>query len=376
LLEQVKAGPELAYAYSVKVSNAITSGASDQALPWVEKELAIAEQIGDVREVVVALAYRGFMRCQLGDHAGLHDLHKAFDEALRVGLGDEAETAGSALSEALWAIKGPAAALTTLEETIERSESRGLISQAMHARAETLWMLYDSARWDELLDAGWRVARWSEQTEEITTETSALPCMAQVLAWRQRTGQAQNLCERFLPRAREGQLLQALVPALAVAALVAQIRSKQEEAVALIVELHAICRDSATLRSPHLPTALRILVDAGELDRAENFAGGIEVTAARDRNCVLTGQAILAEAKTETEEARHLYREAAQRWADFGFVLEEGQADLGFARCLVALDNREAATEPLQRARAIFSRLGAVPLIKETDSLLQDEAAS
>jgi hypothetical protein len=200
--------------------------------------------------------------------------------------------------------------------------------------------------------------------------------MAQVLAWRQRTGQAQNLCERFLPRAHEGQLLQALVPALAVAALVAQIRSKQEEAVALIVELHAICRDSATLRSPHLPTALRILVDAGELDRAENFAGGIEVTAARDRNCVLTGQAILAEAKTETEEARHLYREAAQRWADFGFVLEEGQADLGFARCLVALDNREAATEPLHRARAIFSRLGAVPLIKETDSLLQDEAAS
>jgi hypothetical protein len=51
-----------------------------------------------------------------------------------------------------------------------------------------------------------------------------------------------------------------------------------------------------------------------------------------------------------------------QRWVDYGFVLEEGQARLGFARGLIALDDREAARGPLQKARAIFSRLGAVPL--------------
>jgi hypothetical protein len=70
-------------------------------------------------------------------------------------------------------------------------------------------------------------------------------------------------------------------------------------------------------------------------------------------------------------DARDLYREAAQRWTDYGFVLEEGQAHLGLARCLILLDDKETATKHLQKARAIFTRLGAVPLINETDVYLQ-----
>lgn len=48
-----------------------------------------------------------------------------------------------------------------------------------------------------------------------------------------------------------------------------------------------------------------------------------------------------------------IVQEAARRWANFGFALEYGQAHLGLARCLIALSNLEAATEPLQKARAI-----------------------
>ncbi|MCA1604056.1 MAG: hypothetical protein LC775_00890 [Acidobacteria bacterium] len=67
----------------------------------------------------------------------------------------------------------------------------------------------------------------------------------------------------------------------------------------------------------------------------------------------------------------------AQRWADYGFVLEEGQAHLGLARCLIALGEPQAAAEPLKKAREIFCRLGAIPLINETDTYLhQTEAAS
>ena len=56
------------------------------------------------------------------------------------------------------------------------------------------------------------------------------------------------------------------------------------------------------------------------------------------RNSLLTGQAMLPcrGNMEEFEEARDLYRKAAQRWADYGFVLEEGQANLGLARCLIA----------------------------------------
>jgi hypothetical protein len=46
------------------------------------------------------------------------------------------------------------------------------------------------------------------------------------------------------------------------------------------------------------------------------------------------------------------------------------------ARCLIALGDRQAPTEPLQKARGIFSRLGAVPVIEEADSYLRAEAAS
>jgi tetratricopeptide (TPR) repeat protein len=55
------------------------------------------------------------------------------------------------------------------------------------------------------------------------------------------------------------------------------------------------------------------------------------------------GIAILAEAKGLTDEARALYQQAAERWADYGFVLEEGQAHLGLARCLIALGDEQAA---------------------------------
>ena len=57
-------------------------------------------------------------------------------------------------------------------------------------------------------------------------------------------------------------------------------------------------------------------------------------------------------------------------------MLEEGQAHLGLARCLIALDDHEAATEPLQKARTIFERLGAVPLHNEVDGYLGDMQAS
>ncbi|CAN5433535.1 hypothetical protein BH18ACT16_BH18ACT16_16860 [soil metagenome] len=69
-------------------------------------------------------------------------------------------------------------------------------------------------------------------------------------------------------------------------------------------------------------------------------------------------------------------KEAVRRWADYGFVLEERQAHLGLARCLIALGVRESATEPLQRARVIFSRLGAVPLATETDTYLDQAGAA
>jgi hypothetical protein len=83
---------------------------------------------------------------------------------------------------------------------------------------------------------------------------------------------------------------------------------------------------------------------------------------------------VLAEAREEAEQARDLYEEAARRWADYGFVLEEGQAHLGLTRCLIAMGNNGAASEPLKKARVIFDRLGARSLMEEVARLEEASA--
>jgi len=108
--------------------------------------------------------------------------------------------------------------------------------------------------------------------------------------------------------------LQSLVPALAIGALVAQAQGHWEAALNLVAEMNVVTQHSAPWRTRHMPTALRVLIDARELDLAEDFLAGIDVTATRDVNCVLTGRAILAESKRKLDEACDLYQEVVQRW--------------------------------------------------------------
>jgi tetratricopeptide (TPR) repeat protein len=109
---------------------------------------------------------------------------------------------------------------------------------------------------------------------------------------------------------------------------------------------------------------------------AERLVTGLAPKRRLAKHRPMTANAIFAESVTDTEQAIKLYLQAVDHWADYGFVLEEGQAHLGLARCLIALGDREAAAEPHQRARAIISRLGAVPLLNEADNHLRSAATS
>jgi hypothetical protein len=118
-------------------------------------------------------------------------------------------------------------------------------------------------------------------------------------------------------------------------------------------------------------------VAVGEVEAASSLVVDTEVSAARDLFCVLAARAIVAEARDEIEQARYLYPETAERWAEYGIVLEERQAHLGLAPCLLALSDGRGATEPLDKARGIFSRLGPLPPLNQTDAYLERaEAAS
>jgi hypothetical protein len=89
----------------------------------------------------------------------------------------------------------------------------------------------------------------------------------------------------------------------------------------------------------------------------------------------LSGRAVLAEAKGEAREAAELYVEAAERWRDYGHVVEEGYALLGLGRCQLALGD-PAGAAAVADARAIFTRLGAAPLVREADALLAEATPS
>ena len=70
------------------------------------------------------------------------------------------------------------------------------------------------------------------------------------------------------------------------------------------------------------------------------------------------------------DEAAAGFAEAGDRWAAFGSVPDEADARLGLGRCLVALGRFEDATPALERARALYERMGAVPGVAEADALL------
>jgi len=279
------------------------------------------------------------------------------------------------LAEMSWLIEGAAQGKRAYEEAIEFAARRGLAAWVMGNKAEFLRVQFDLGEWDQIIAQAGELLRWGEAHDNGQIEAGALRAKAEVLLQRGRREDVGALQSRLLSLARRIEQLQVLIPALAVSAVIEQARGEIERAVGFIDELDQSTRDLAPWRAHHLPTVVRILVGAGEVSRAEHFMKGMDVVFLRDRNCLLTGQALVAEAKHEHERAVELYDDAAQRWAGYGFALEHGQALLGNARCSLALARSGDALPQLHRAREIFTKFEAQPLIEEVDTQLQRATA-
>jgi hypothetical protein len=89
----------------------------------------------------------------------------------------------------------------------------------------------------------------------------------------------------------------------------------------------------------------------------------------------VTARALLAEQHGEHAEAAALFADAAGRWARFEVPWEQAQVLLGQGRCLLALGSPAEAREPLRAARAIFSVLGAGPVLADASRLLAEATA-
>jgi tetratricopeptide (TPR) repeat protein len=375
LLEALPPGPPLAAAYTYSAEYALLAGRMTEGLAWAEKALSVAVKLGLENWAVEARAARGGARCELGDLLGMQDLRRAVSEGLGRGVGEATGIALSALAEWLWIAEGPGEAREAYEECVAFNERRGLTGQVYFDRAELLRVRCDLGEWNSVLDEAGEVIAWG-RTNQGQVETVALIPYAYIRFHRGQLQEALSSKERFLPQAREIGDLQTLVPALVLAATIDGAAGNRKSALSLLEEWQAVTEYSDPWRARYLPSAMRVL-SVHEPAKAESVIAGLNVTAFRDSNCLLTGQAIVAEARGDFRQAHDLNEEVALRWDRYGWVLEQGQAHLGQGRCSLALGAPREATESLQKARTILSNLGAVPLLTQTEGYLQEsEAAS
>ena len=103
---------------------------------------------------------------------------------------------------------------------------------------------------------------------------------------------------------------------------------------------------------------MRICLANGEIELAARVLGDRPVHVARTQNAVITGRALLAEARGETERALAAFRDAADAWSVYGCPLERAHALVGSARCLQVVHRSEEADDDRSEAAELFRSLG------------------
>jgi class 3 adenylate cyclase/tetratricopeptide (TPR) repeat protein len=373
ILERSPPGPALAKAYTLWSGNSMLAGESARSLEYAEKAIELSERFGLVSERARALQFRGASRSELGDPAGaLADLEEALGMSLELSL-PEASSAYVNLADWLWESEGPARALEGYTNAIDFAERRGLLSAATWALGQTTWALFDLGEWDRLLATAAEVIR----RDGGTSQASALPVpfRLRVLAWRGRLEEAAAEVPDLLERARHIRDPQILLPALTAASFVEDEMGNTDAALELLAEFEGAAATAPPWWTSFVFEALRTLVRAGRLDRAQALADHVRPFGTRSAAVEVSFRAALAEGRGEIDEALRLHEEAAARWDSFGFVLELGHALLGAGRCRVAQGARDEAVEPLHRARALLGGLGVGRLVDEADRLLAEATA-
>jgi class 3 adenylate cyclase/tetratricopeptide (TPR) repeat protein len=372
LLEREPPSAELVLAYTHAARYYHFSGGPEQALEWEKKAIDTARELGIEGLATHALAERGGDRIELGDLGGLDDLKEALRIALELGLGEETALVYAILGDFVWWTEGPSAGLNVYRAGIDFTAGRGMTYYTTYLKGESVRPLFELGEWDALLGVVRELVDWDQTSYQALLARSY---DAHVRLRRGRVTDAAALSDEFLPRARESGDPQVLVPALATAALIEESRVNAVAAVPFVEELEEFTRGHAMWRAKHLPEVLRVSTAAEASLLAESLLEGTEVVTASHRHAVHAARAVLAEAHGQLEQSLGLYEETAERWAEFGFVLEQGYALLGAGRCLLALRDPVRAAKRLQKARDIFESLGARPLVGEAEPLLEQAAA-
>jgi class 3 adenylate cyclase/tetratricopeptide (TPR) repeat protein len=372
LLEREPPGPELVSAYVRMAGDRVISGHAAEALEWADKALALADRLGGLRRIRPRiLDARGMARCDLGDFGGTDDLRSGLALGLELGSGYDTAVIYNNLAEPVWLVEGPEAALAVCAEGVDFAERRGLSEAAMWLRASTVGMLLDLGRWAEAVDLADEAIAWDLAHGGDYLAVGCRRYITLVLTWQGDLTAARSLATRVLPRAREIDDLQQLVPALVNAALVEHAAGHGAAAAALAAEAVQVTGERAggmRFRGQYLADLVRVLAGP-DLAMARELLDDTRPTATRYRLAAATAGAVLAEAGGDPEEAAARYAEAADGWKGYGHVFEHALGLLGQGRCLARLGHPGAALS-LRAAAETLSGLGARPSAAAARGLL------
>jgi class 3 adenylate cyclase len=372
LLEPHPASAELVRAYIIRTFNSLFQGRLSGTVELADRAVVLARDLGLEDDEAKGYVFRGMARFWNGDRAGIEDTEIGLERLSNLGNWEQVAIARVNLADCRWLGQGPASGLEYCVAAIKVAEQRGAVQEAMWARAETLRMLFELGRWEETLHEADQLVRWATEhgVTPVGLVASTYACFVH-----SRTGAnaaAAELLPELLKAARRVDDEQLLVPALIAAALAELGLGHPQEAGLLVDE---VATRPAYWRSHFAAEAARIAVDSGRPEIATRYLQGLSPKLTRHQLALLTGEAVLAEAAGDARLAAERYAEAADGWAEYGFVLEHGHALLRRGRCLLGLQQPSEALASVAESRAVFQGLGASPLIAESDALLGEEAA-
>jgi tetratricopeptide (TPR) repeat protein len=348
-------GPDLVAAYGRAALRVAIGGRLSEAGVLLEKGLAVADELG-IEDTTYLLQAKASVSGYEGDPRCVDDIREARELGLRLGDTRTAVIATNNLADATSWFEGLRLARAIWDEGIEFARARGRTSSVIWQRGERLRCLYHGGEWDELLREADEILRWEEEHGGGQLEVFAHVHLADVLTHRGSVADAATHVDLLLPQARESGDPQVLVPGLVVAALASSAQRDTPTALDRVTELERFTRTgSLTWRSLCLAWPVRVAVAAGELGLAGAFLESSEHRSAWDACARPTARATLVEARGRADEAAALYSQAAERWDEYGSVVERAYALVGLGRC------GDAAA--LREGQAIFADLGASPVV-------------
>ena len=370
LLEPLAPGPELVAALTEMAIIESIHGRAEDGVRHAERALAVAERLGLARPAR-ALGVRGLSRCVLGDRSGLEDFRTAIVLATDAGQGREAALLYNNLATALSLYEGPVAALEIYRAGIEFAETRGLTEMTDTMTASTLEVLCVSGEHDEALTLAAELAGRFESSD-VWGLAVVRVVQVGILTLRGQAAEAVPSLDWLAIASRRLANLELIIKSLLMAAAARAALGQHDVAATLLREIDTTpdSRESPYYAA-YLPTMVRTALTIANPQLADQLATGVRPRHPIAEHALVTVTASLAEARGELDTAAAGYRDAAQRWQQFGTTPEHAHALLGHGRCLTALGQPTQATQALRHARAIYQTLHAAPALTETDTLLQ-----